>query len=572
MAANAALCQTARATGANGTVSSTTAPARVQPAEVCTVDAAKQLGFDDEGVINLFKSNKDKMELYFDDCKNYGNYGNLNKASKHLCKPTVNSGEFTMNCTASTGGTVGFERKGDNCETVSCPPGFIKNTETGMCETKNVLKDYWRDKRALCQERWYDWFTVENYHLGNNYSNTTVEIMEEKQEGGITLKVLASNLVSCYSPCPGGTVPLYRRDPVDSDTMGDEIDKIEKCVSKTDYFTGKYKGTDDYCPLAAIHAITLTSSNIEATLNQQYDGIERNTEFEVLSNAVEEMRSNISKDKEYILSQSVKAANNIIINPKCADGNGCGNEYNARACSALESDPSRVEYAYRQCDILANYSPNTKRDKLIGNEEDYANRYLAHLGPTDRTKHLRNLKRSCNALFGDTAKSTAADAYPAAAESRIMFMGIDQTEVGDAVEDPYDPQFNQKPFEIMNYLPGTIKMGLLIAILPFVVWVLYLALTNLLIVFRWLRWKALRPVYKWGFRYIDPYPRAVIAWFGLVDSRAIVEAVTNIELDIGDKEDNIYFMSRTIKNANEMITKLNAKLEKLQLAAPGEGK
>jgi hypothetical protein len=571
MAANAALSATASATTANGTVSSTPAPARVQ-AEVCTVDAAQQLGFNGDRLRNLFTANNDKMELYFNSCKNYGNP--LEKSQKKLCSQRTNdSNEYKMNCTAATNGTVGFKRIADTCKTVSCPPGFKRNQTTDLCETEPTFKDYWRDKRAFCQERWYDWFTVENYHLGNNYSNTEVQIMEEKKvEGGDVLKVLASNLVSCYSPCPTGKVPLYRRDPVDSDTMGDEIDKIDQCVSKTDYFTAKYKNTDDYCPLAAIHAITLSKANIESRIREQRDSVRNNTEFNPITSAVNELNSTISKDVEYISAQAVKAANNVMINPKCVSGNGCGNEYNARACSALESDPKRVEYAYQQCDILTNYSPNTKRDTLIGNEADYADKYLAHLGPTDRTKHLRNLKRSCNALFADPSKSTASDAYPAAAENPISFTAIDQTEVGDAIEDPYDPQFDQEPFEIMNRLPGSIKMGLLLAILPFVAWVLYLALGNVLIVLRWLRWTALRPAYKWFFNKADSVFRWPLSFVGILDSHTIVAPVTNIELKIGHTQDEIFFTEREIAGARDMITKLTAKLEKLKLAAPEAGK
>jgi hypothetical protein len=547
---------------------------RVKQAEVCTVDAASNLGFTGTAMENLFRENREGLELYFNSCRRYG----TSPKTKKLCSQANSTDEnkYRMNCTAAMNGTVGFKRNGDKCEAISCPPTFRYNTETKLCETEPAFKDYWRDKRAFCQERWYDWFTVENYHLGNNYSNTAVQIMEEKKvEGGDVLKVLASNLVSCYSPCPSGKVPLYRRDPVDLDTMGDEIDKIEQCVSKTDYFTSKYKNTDDYCPLAAIHAITLSKADIDARLREEYDRVRRNQEFIPIVENIEEQTSNISKDVEYISAQTVNAANNISINPKCANGNGCGNEYNARACSALESDPKRVEYAYQQCSNLSYYSPNNIRPNpadLRGSEADYADKYLAHLGPTDRTKHLRNLKRSCNALFGDPSKSTAADAYPVAGETPISFSAIDQTEVGDAIEDPYDPQFNQEPFEIMNRLPGSIRMGFLIAILPFVAWVLYMALSNILIVLRWLRWKALRPAYQGFFNKADFVFRWPLSFVGILDSHTIVAPVTNIELKIGETQDEIFFTEREIAGARDMITKLTAKLEKLKLGALEAGK
>jgi hypothetical protein len=182
------------------------------------------------------------------------------------------------------------------------------------------------------------------------------------------------------------------------------------------------------------------------------------------------------------------------------------------------------------------------------------------------------LKRSCNALFGDPSKSTAADAYPVAGETPISFSAIDQTEVGDAIEDPYDPQFNQEPFEIMNRLPGSIRMGFLIAILPFVAWVLYMALSNILIVLRWLRWKALRPAYQGFFNKADFVFRWPLSFVGILDSHTIVAPVTNIELKIGETQDEIFFTEREIAGARDMITKLTAKLEKLKLGALEAGK
>jgi hypothetical protein len=506
------------------------------PGEVCTKKAADRLfGADlSADTYSKFLSNATDLNTYDPVCSN-----NRNRLStKSMC--TVDSQNTAMmHCSLSAG--VGFVESGTNCKAIECPPGFRpKGSDT--CEVEPLLKDYSRDKRAFCHERWYDWFTVPNYHLGNNYSNTNIEVKDND--------VLTSNLVFCYSPCPAGQMPLYRTDPVDGDSMGMGNDVLDKCVSKSEYFISKYANTDDYAPLAAIHAITATQKTLESGFNLSYSNLNIATStsqpnVDIQSKLVNQKLTDAGYVATFVIPGAV---NDMTIQQKVSKlGSGGGNRYAAQACSALEN-PERVKYAYDVCKLL----------KTMDDDTTFADKYV-NPNVADKTAAIKKLKLSCNALFSDYNTSSAFDSYtPDDVEPEdilIKFDNIDGTEVDDLVADPYDrannipPEGADAPFVV---LPRSVKLGITLALLPFLLFALYIVITNLYVVLKFINKYVLRNINRYVFSNIKYVLCIVLQSMNIlkIDTPAH-KIVWNYQFDLADAKDTGWWLNRV----SERLTK-----------------
>lgn len=539
---------------------------QVTAGEICTKRAAEFLGINGSSpstplswdAYSDFLGKTIDLNTYDPACSN----NTARKASSSLC--TVdNSNVATMKCSVSAG--LGFVKSGDSCKTVGCPPGF--RTKKGVCEVEPVLKDYSRDKRAYCQERWYDWFTIPNYQLGNNYSNTNI-LIKEKVDGQLAEEVTTSNLVFCYKPCPKGQMPLYRKDPVDNDTMGDETNRLEKCVNKNEYFISKYAGSDDFCPLAAIHAITSTPTSIKQKLDDNYTTFWSHSAGEPNVDVQRPLTSRATEDAAYISEKVIpQVVNDVIISSQASvHGSGGGNEFAARACSALET-PSRVEYAYDMCRKL----------KDMGDDTTFGDTYI-NTGISDKTKAIKNIKHACNALFSDVRTSTAFDVYSppdmSDSERLIMFTDVDDTDVADLNTDPYDPKYDKDPVQprtLGSTIPKAVKLGIFLALLPFIAFAVYLIFTYAYIGLRLLIWKVWRPAMKW----LDTSPSMVnvyrllwntIYWLHMMPiSFETTQGLREKSYDYADASDEVYWFSTKVEEATRHHDSLLLKLKRLRI-------
>jgi hypothetical protein len=252
------------------------------------------------------------------------------------------------------------------------------------CLKDTELKNYKVKKRSYCEERWYDWYTTPNYHLGNNFTNVLYN-----GEG--------SNIVRCYQPCENDQVPLYRIDPVDKEKMGDEKNQLDKCVSKTQYFSEKYNGSDNFCPLAVVNLTTMSPQRAQAVLTDIYNTVRS-------SNTVTQEFTDFTTPRRiqtYASNISMISAANI------PDQITEGDEYANRACSTLET-PERVATAYQLC-------------KNLSANEDRAGTMFGHLA--DPTTAAKLFKQSCNSLFCNQTSS----ALNLSKQDPICFGNIENT-------------------------------------------------------------------------------------------------------------------------------------------------
>lgn len=315
----------------------------VLPAEVCTLEVAKQLGINDSK--NYFTKDYDSirtMNPTIDD--------STDKKYDTLCyQSTVNKDAYP-NCVLEHG--IGFTRKPgfpDKCITVGCPPGF-KSSPNGDGCIKNTI-DATITTNSKCSERWYDWFTLPNYHLGNKYT-------KEKD---------------CFAPCRDNYVPAYATDPVDGGTIDfTSKDDMGKCVHKYNYFGGKYRDTPDFCPIAIIKRLGSTKQDLINEYNTILD--KKRSQGNENMNAVE-------KDIKGIIETILKDGSKGITDIVAPDG-----DY-LKACRTLHTE-DRLAESYSKCKIL------------LDNPDSIIEQYVREgLRPEEAKLRLLMLKKACHSVF-----------------------------------------------------------------------------------------------------------------------------------------------------------------------------
>jgi hypothetical protein len=115
------------------------------------------------------------------------------------------------------------------------------------------LADAEVSKQYRCDERWYDWFSIPNYHLGNGYENPD-----------------PANPGTCYTPCQAGSLPAFQLDPVDGQNLHfiPNEENNGQCISRANYFGGKYAAGTDYCPLSWIYILNSSPQSLENLVNK----------------------------------------------------------------------------------------------------------------------------------------------------------------------------------------------------------------------------------------------------------------------------------------------------------------
>lgn len=326
----------------------------VSPGEVCTIDQAKnKLGIYDAA--NYFKASA-----------GYGDVRVYNAARDDpsnqpydLCIQSASGNDAYANCALEHG--VGFTRKAGSpgvCATASCPTGFEAEPR-GVC--RKPLNDFVLSKRARCDERWYDWFMVPNYHLGNNYK-------------------AGDKPGECLAPCPAGNVPTYATDPVDGANV-DFTSKTDltKCVSREDYFGGKYAKGSEYCPVAWVTRMAATpkyfSDNARAGLQQVIDatGGEANEHAAAVREGLEEKTKDLAKKAAGVLE---------LVEPLT--------QTQAAACAKMNTE-DRLREAYAVCEQVRDDETRFARklEEEMGDDEAAQNQKIAVI------------KTACTALFCD---------------------------------------------------------------------------------------------------------------------------------------------------------------------------
>jgi len=207
--------------------------------------------------INILKENFEKCKdtsssNLFNSLSFDSNYNVSSYEDNSLC--SIYKDKVYDNCIKLTGDpwyTVDF--KNNECklpEDISFPKEFKRLKDNTIEKPDNFVNLI----TEVCQERWYDWFTIPDYYHGNNYF------------------IDSSNV--CYDICELHKVP-YPSDKT-------------KCIEKKDLDYGLYENQFNYTPL---QIVLLFGHDIESIKKKQklntinyYEKINESIEFELNTN------------------------------------------------------------------------------------------------------------------------------------------------------------------------------------------------------------------------------------------------------------------------------------------------
>jgi hypothetical protein len=340
----------------------------VSVGEYCTLTRAKELGIFNESTFRG-SSTQAPFGSEYEDLKTYNEtIDSTDNRLKTLCKTVIQGADPATATTEAYPHCIdvkgpGFVKRANSsadspyqCQVYDCPTGFSPTGD--FCSKEPMYKDALIDKRSRCDERWYDWFLLPNYHLGNKYYEESVG--------------------KCFVPCPEKYVPYYVVDPVDGSKMGlFGENKMKQCVPKSEYFGGKYANSSDYCPLAWIHRLyTCNKDNAKQLILEKKEMVRTNNPdltTTVFANSASE--DNANKEAMYISTQSQKIVDNVKY-PKDAL---------LQACNTLNTK-ERLDKAYNICERLSKEGSLN----LTGGED--ANSIIN----ANRNEVLR---QACNAVF-----------------------------------------------------------------------------------------------------------------------------------------------------------------------------
>jgi hypothetical protein len=338
----------------------------VSAGEYCTMAVAKKYGILDA---DTYKKNDDKAPFnnLYKDLKSFNSAVDASDGrTKSLCKETMDGKEAYPHCSLMLG--PGYKKVGTadpnapfKCEVYDCPPGFTRHGD--YCNKEPLFEDARIDKRARCDERWYDWFLIPNYHLGNKF-------YEEK-------------VGRCYAPCPVRHVPAFSIDPVDGarfDLTSD--DKLDKCVPRDLYFAGKYADGTDYCPLSWILRVYASNpTNAKALIHARRKKVEEmysNTNDPSKNRLTKQFRDILRMDGDAINKEATYLSNQV---KDYLDNVDPPKGPMLQACSTLNTK-EHLQMAYNVCKDLEEQGTL----QLSSNASRNANQNVV-------------LKQSCNAVF-----------------------------------------------------------------------------------------------------------------------------------------------------------------------------
>lgn len=310
----------------------------VSAGEVCSLDVATQYGIDDIAN-NIYYKHE------YSDIKTY-NDAHDNKNNAHIYKlcETTNTADTKAAplCVLEKEAGFGFTKTRnprtlayDSCITAECPTGFTENGNSCIKprQNKTILMN------GLVEERWYDWFMIPDYHLGNKY--TRVDDVN-------------------YAPCEKDSIPSYGVDPVDNSPkyFNDTEDNLDKCVDKSQYFRGKYFNSETYCPLTWVYRAGATKKDLKHMYEDLIYDIENTERGNEYLDTLKRNVDNLIYDDIYkpVLDYGFK---DYVGKSKCP------------GCEILQNDPEKKRKAKIICDTIKQLGKSQYIEKLMSeNNED----------------------------------------------------------------------------------------------------------------------------------------------------------------------------------------------------------
>ena len=237
----------------------------IQPVELCTITALKKL--KEKTSSNIYDYDKSSTTIFnknFLDINSNTINSNFRKKEeneflytydmekKDLCYQINNKDEWNVNCAIQYMNPLyTFDNATNSCTlipNINYPSGFKTDKEKGQAYIyydenegpNNTIYSY-QKRRAFCENSWYDWMVVPNFHFGNQY----------EKDSGLYSKL---DVRKCYKPCKKGMFPY-------TTTKG-----IRVCIPKTEAYEGTYINKLDFSPISLINMI----GNSKETLKDLY--------------------------------------------------------------------------------------------------------------------------------------------------------------------------------------------------------------------------------------------------------------------------------------------------------------
>lgn len=160
---------------------------------------------------------------------------------KDLCYSPNNNSNYSVNCAIiAQNPYLTYSKEKKACIAIpnlKLPEGFEYEYEKDTTymykqddEESSKFNYKFKNQKAYCENKWYDWIIVPNYHFGNQYEKDTGSYSKE-------------DVRKCYKPCNKGYLPYTA-------TNGSNI-----CGLKANVLDGLYSNKLDYSPIALINLI-----------------------------------------------------------------------------------------------------------------------------------------------------------------------------------------------------------------------------------------------------------------------------------------------------------------------------
>lgn len=330
--------------------------------EVCTIEVAKRYDkYDDITILdNKLVENTENINIISDDHV-------LKQKPLSVCNYDMRNDIGSENCAL---GSPFLTSAGDVCKVTNgaCPEGF--KFKEGEC-VFNDLVQFQKDRVAFCENKWYDWFRVPNYHLNNGFQKYRSKNAEHKND-----------VKKCYKPCG------YKEVPVEQDRTNYDSSNIGKCIPKNRLDYGMYRGID-YCPIALVHLLGMNNEMLyrqyvsEVNSNFKEGDKKRDEVYNEQMNQDSSMLSNANREivnqaRDYVENGNVSIKD--IVNPK---------KLESRKCMSMVKKEN-VEDAYNIClDLMENRDEVKNR---IKKQYKYDNKKKLN-------KHMNMLNNACKVSF-----------------------------------------------------------------------------------------------------------------------------------------------------------------------------
>ena len=222
-----------------------------------------------------------------------------NNRVRNLCEKTNKIEEYYVNCVLQTKNPL-FTYKDGYC---IIPPEIILPPELKKIEDKNNIiikldrnnlqdeegnfKYEKAENKRYCENKWFDWIVIPNYHLGNRVFKDSGAYSKE-------------DVKLCYGNCGEKKLPYIN-------SSGKHL-----CIPKEIAYEGIYENKLDYSPLSLINLIGNSKNNLLLLyknlyyykLNKKLDKYDINTDVN--------FSGNINNTNNYIINEVFNEIKNVL--------------------------------------------------------------------------------------------------------------------------------------------------------------------------------------------------------------------------------------------------------------------